>query len=281
MSSIFFSYARRDSEFALKLSGDLRSLGVAVWMDRSDLSAGVHWDEALENALRSCVALLVVLSPASVKSRNVLDEVGFALEQDKPVLPVLSQSCDIPLRLRRIQYIDCSEDYSQGLADLEKALRAAELIVVASDSQSRTAERPSGGSSKPLQTTFVVDGTLGWQATGVRLDRHDAAKIAYQQGTWRDPQTGERINPANLEPEIEESFDCLPVKGKIVALGSLIAKIGEEILPLDALKNILTGEGELYLRSNCCDEHLLEYCEGDVSVNIEVFHGCDPRSRPA
>jgi hypothetical protein len=58
--------------------------------------------------------------------------------------------------------------------------------------------------------------------------------------------------------------------------GGLIAKIGEEILPLDALKNTLTGEGELFLRSNCCDEHLLEYCDGDVSVNIEVFHRCDP-----
>lgn len=99
-------------------------------------------------------------------------------------------------------------------------MRAPELIVVASDSQSRTAERPSGGSSKPLQTTFVVDGTLGWQATGVRLDRQNAAKIAYQQGTWRDPQTGERINPANLPTEIEECFDCLPVTGTIVAMGA-------------------------------------------------------------
>jgi hypothetical protein len=228
----------------------------------------------MPDAVTGCSALLVVLSPESVKSHNVLDEVGLALDQGKRVLPVLFETCDIPFRLRRIQYIDCSREYARGLASLERALRAAELIPPANHSQSLTA-------SNPLQTTFVVDGTLGWQATGVRLDRHDAAKIAYQQGTWRDPQTGERINPANLEPEIEESFDCLPVKGKIVALGSLIAKIGEEILPLDALKNILTGEGELYLRSNCCDQHLLEYCEGDVSVNIEVFHGCDPRSRPA
>ena len=78
-------------------------------------------------------------------------------------------------------------------------------------------------------------------------DRQNAAKIAYQQGTWRDPQTGERINPANLPTEIGECFDCLPVMGTTVAMGGLIAKIGEEVLPLDALKNTLTGDGELFL----------------------------------
>jgi hypothetical protein len=35
--------------------------------------------------------------------------------------------------------------------------------------------------------------------------------------------------------------------GTSVAMGGLIAKIGEEVLPLDALKNTLTGDGELFL----------------------------------
>jgi hypothetical protein len=263
MCSVFLSYARRDSEFALKLIRDLGSLGVAVWMDDHDVPGGSRWDEAIPDAVTGCSALLVVLSPESVKSHNVLDEVGLALDQGKRVLPVLFETCDIPFRLRRIQYIDCSREYARGLASLERALRAAELIPPANHSQSLTA-------SNPLQKTFVVDGTLGWQATGVRLDRHDAAKIAYQQGTWRDPQTGERINPANLPTEIEECFDCLPVMGTTVAMGGLIAKIGEEILPFDALKNTLTGDGELFLRSNCCDEHLLEHCDGNVTVSIQV-----------
>jgi len=162
MCSVFLSYARRDSEFALKLIRDLGSLGVAVWMDDHDVPGGSRWDEAIPDAVTGCSALLVVLSPESVKSHNVLDEVGLALDQGKRVLPVLFETCDIPFRLRRIQYIDCSREYARGLASLERALRAAELIPPANHSQSLTA-------SNPLQTTFVVDGTLGWQATGIRL----------------------------------------------------------------------------------------------------------------
>ena len=263
MCSVFLSYARRDSEFALKLVRDLGSLGVAVWMDDHDVPGGTRWDEAIPDAVTGCSALLVVLSPESVKSHNVLDEVGLALDQGKRVLPILFETCDIPFRLRRIQYIDCAREYARGLASLERALRAAELIPPANDLQSSVA-------SKPSQTTFNVDGTLGWQATGIRLDRHNAATITYKKGTWRDPQTGERINPANLQAETEEGFDCLPVKGTIVAMGGLIAKIGEKIPLLDALKNTLRGEGELFLRSNCCDEHLSEYCDGIVTVGIKV-----------
>jgi len=58
---------------------------------------------------------LVVLSPAAVDSHNVMDEVSFALEERKTLLPVLHRRCDIPFRLRRVQYIDFTNDYSAGL----------------------------------------------------------------------------------------------------------------------------------------------------------------------
>lgn len=75
----FFSYSRQDSEFALRLADDLRSAGAGVWLDQRDISPGVRWDSAVEAALKSCPRLLVILSPSSVNSTNVLDEVSFAL----------------------------------------------------------------------------------------------------------------------------------------------------------------------------------------------------------
>jgi len=104
----------------------------------------------------------------------------------------------------------------------------------------------------------------------MQINKRDTVKIGYLSGTWRDPRTGERINPRDLKPEAEDSFDCLPVKGTSVAYGGFIARIGEKVLPVNALEKALTGEGELFLRSNSCDEHLLEYCDGDVAVEIDV-----------
>src|SRR5580693_3207836 len=114
----FISYARTDSGFALRLAGDLRKSGAAVWLDQLDIKAGQRWDQTAEEGLRSCSGILVILSPASVISNNVLDEVSFALEEGKIVIPVLYQDCSVPFRLRRIQYADFRTTYDEGLQQL-------------------------------------------------------------------------------------------------------------------------------------------------------------------
>ena len=83
MAQIFFSYARPDSEFAEKLANDLRSAGVSLWFDQYDILPGDRWDSAVQNALKSSPWLLVVLSPHSVVSENVMDEVAEALKLGK------------------------------------------------------------------------------------------------------------------------------------------------------------------------------------------------------
>jgi hypothetical protein len=120
----FFSYSREDSEFVLRLAGDLKAAGANVWLDQMDIVAGQRWDDAVERALADCPRMLVVLSPAAVHSTNVMDEVSFALQEGKIVIPILYRDCGIPFRLRRVQYIDLRFDYSHGLAELLKILAA-------------------------------------------------------------------------------------------------------------------------------------------------------------
>ena len=66
--------------------------------------------------------MIVVLSPKSVASNNVMDEVSYALEENKLVIPVLHKDCNIPFRLRRVQRIDFTADYDTGFSDLMRAL---------------------------------------------------------------------------------------------------------------------------------------------------------------
>src|SRR4051812_37125590 len=70
-----------------------------------------------ERVLR-CEAVVAILSPFSVGSANVLDELSFALEKGKRIVPVLYRDCEIPLRLHRIQYVDFRTDYHEGLQRL-------------------------------------------------------------------------------------------------------------------------------------------------------------------
>lgn len=118
----FFSYAREDSDFVLRLAKELRVAGANLWLDQLDIVGGQHWDRAIEAALRACTGMIIVLSPNSVVSDNVMDEVAYALEQRKLVVPVLYQDCDFPFRLRRVQYIDFTQSFESGCTQLLRAL---------------------------------------------------------------------------------------------------------------------------------------------------------------
>lgn len=124
----FFSYSRVDSTFVLKLAKDLRDAGAELWLDQLDIKAGSHWDSSIEEALNSSSKLIVVLSPASVASNNVMDEVSFGLESGKTVIPVLLSECVLPFRLRRLQHIDFTGDYQKGLDQLLELLGRIDTV---------------------------------------------------------------------------------------------------------------------------------------------------------
>src|SRR5262245_52946294 len=172
----FFSYSRNDSEFALRLARDLRSLRASVWLDQLDISAGERWDHAVEQALAAAQRVIVILSPAAVASANVMDEVSFALEENKTVIPVLYQECKIPLRLRRFQYIDFRANYEDSALQLQKALgveapqSTSEELVAHNKLTSRAVVRPTSG---PIESELLP--------------------LAIQAPEPREEQPGERI----------------------------------------------------------------------------------------
>ncbi len=108
----------------LKLTPDLKAAGADVWLDQMDISPGQRWDLAIQEALANCSRLIVVLSPSSVASTTVLDEVSYALENHKPVIPVLYRDCKIPFRLGRLQYVDFRGEYARGFEGLLRTMRA-------------------------------------------------------------------------------------------------------------------------------------------------------------
>ncbi len=149
----FFSYSREDSEFALRLANDLRAAGSAVWIDQLDIGPGERWDRVVQSALENCPSVLVILSPASVNSNNVLDEVSFALDQQKTLIPVLYRNCDIPFRLRRFQHLDFTGDYDRMLQELRKCLHIAQPAAATTPNDAPPAPVLAASSpSSPVET---------------------------------------------------------------------------------------------------------------------------------
>lgn len=103
---IFISYSRKNHEVAKQLADGLKERGVHVWIDVRDIKLGHIWDDAVEEGLRNASKMLVLLSPASVASKNVKDEISFALNENKRVIPVMIGQCDAPIQLTRNNRID-------------------------------------------------------------------------------------------------------------------------------------------------------------------------------
>lgn len=119
----FISYSRINSEFAVRLAKDLKSAGYDVWLDQLDISAGARWDDEIGKALETSDTFMIVLSPESIQSQNVKDEIGYAIDAGKNILPVVIQNCNIPYRLRRFQYVDFTgKPYEESLVKIKYLL---------------------------------------------------------------------------------------------------------------------------------------------------------------
>lgn len=165
---LFISYSRRDGDFALKLAQDLRSAGVDIWLDQLDIPPGSRWDREVDQALRTCGRLLLILSPESAGSENVMDEVAVAMHEGKPVVPVRHRPCEVPLRLMRLQHIDFTQNYDKGLNALLTHLREAGKVEPVRAEELSEAKAPKPRSGKPVAPgksafDFTTKPTSAWQ----------------------------------------------------------------------------------------------------------------------
>jgi TolB-like protein/Flp pilus assembly protein TadD len=113
-ADVFLSYSREDKDRVLDLAARLRSAGVSIWIDQGGIDGAALWGETIVNALESAKVLLLMVSPAAVRSHNVTKEVMLTSERKGHILPVFLEQTSIPQSLKYplagIQHID----YFQG-----------------------------------------------------------------------------------------------------------------------------------------------------------------------
>ena len=86
---IFLSYSRADSIYIEKLTEALIAAGQDVWIDKK-IRSGQTWDQTVEQSIKNCDVLVVVMSKTSMASDNVMDEVSFAIGLNKTIIrPVI------------------------------------------------------------------------------------------------------------------------------------------------------------------------------------------------
>jgi len=159
----FISYSRANSDFAVRLAKDLKAAGQDVWLDQLDIPTGSRWDDELEKALRSCTSFLIILSPESIKSQNVKDEIGYAIDSGKHILPIMIKQCEVPFRLRRFQYVDFTneahDEYDERFRETKALLSNTAQLPKASESE-KSATPAQVPVAKPATKNFLTPPVL-------------------------------------------------------------------------------------------------------------------------
>lgn len=85
----------------------------------------------------------------------MLDEIAYALDEKKSVIPVIYKSGDIPLRIRRLQRLDFTNAYSAALANLVKSLRSPNAVEAIAEFHAHDV-RPANDQNKRLGSKRAI-----------------------------------------------------------------------------------------------------------------------------
>ena len=84
---MFVSYAHIDAKIVFPEIGKFQNKGYNVWYDEG-IAPGNEWPEEIANALAGCSLFVVFITPNSVESKNVRNEIYYALHHDIPFIAI-------------------------------------------------------------------------------------------------------------------------------------------------------------------------------------------------
>ncbi|MBE2269342.1 MAG: SUMF1/EgtB/PvdO family nonheme iron enzyme [Anaerolinea sp.] len=145
---VFISYARPNQGVAEQVETFLKMAGVCVFRDANIASAD-NWDMAIENALRDCDRMVLLLSASSMPYRKEVYREWFYFDQEKkPIHPLYIEKCTLHSRMYAYNYIDARADLNAALrrllADLRKpfsapgAMMGVDRVMVTDAAERRT-----------------------------------------------------------------------------------------------------------------------------------------------
>lgn len=159
---IFISHSSHDKWVARQMSRLLETAGHTTFLDEKDIRTGDSIDTSIQEHLKDCDNLVILLSPASVKSHWVFIELGGAKALGKRVVPILFHlgANEIPSAISLLLARDIN-DFDKYLEELREKAPATATAAQPAETPVRSTE--AGGPE------FVLEGTFGGLTVGDKV----------------------------------------------------------------------------------------------------------------
>jgi len=144
---VFLSYARSDGEqFATQLRQRLEAEDIPLWQDRVGLEGGRDWWQQIAKALDAVEFMVLVMTPAAMRSETVRKEWRYARQQGVCVYPVKGEpDLDfnrLPHWMRSAHFYDLAFEWNKLVNDLNTRCQQARVPFMAEDLPTDYVPRP-------------------------------------------------------------------------------------------------------------------------------------------
>lgn len=132
---IFLSYSHKDKHIAEKIYKELALRKYIVWLDAKEIYTGDNLVKKISDGLENSRYLALLLTNNSVTSRWVEEEwQSKYLEEINSgstiILPLLTESCEVPFFLRKKRYADFRHSFKEGLKEILTVLSENSSVTV-------------------------------------------------------------------------------------------------------------------------------------------------------
>jgi len=224
---VFLSYARSDGEpFATELRQRLEAEQIPLWQDRVGLEGGKDWWLQIKGALDVVEFMVLVMTPAAMRSKMVREEWRYARKKGVCVYPVKGKPDlefkDMPHWMRSAHFYDLDHEWQKLVNDLNTRCQQARVPFMCKDLPPDFVPRPNEFEAlirklldeqreEPIAITAALRGAGGYGKTtmALALCHDERIQDAFDDGIlW--VTLGE--NPGNLVGELEDLIYTLSEK---------------------------------------------------------------------
>lgn len=167
---VFLCHSSNDKPTVRKIYRQLSTENwIDPWLDEEELIPGMDWNMEIEKAVEAADAILVCLSKNSVTKegyvqrelRIVLDYADYKPEGSFYIFPIRLEACELPRRLRHLQYADYfppdnhERAYGRLLVGLRSRARALG-IATGTTEEPRQADRDPSHDDQYKKTVITL-----------------------------------------------------------------------------------------------------------------------------
>ena len=159
---VFISYTTVEKKDAEQVKDVLETNGFKCWMAPESIPGGSSYANEIENAIKTCEVVVVILSDKAQDSIWIPKEVSRAFSYKKIIIPFHIDESDVrdPFRFllsdaQRIEaYNNVTKAYEQLIASLTRVVRKPKSLNNKSDSfgESKTVNNTASEKETPIRT---------------------------------------------------------------------------------------------------------------------------------